>query len=252
MIIAFTVNNRPDYLRQTLESWSKVRGIGDWVLIFACEPGCPESVEVCKSVDFASAVIATSQRRQGVLRNPWLALDHAFGVAPDLHGPHDFAVLAEEDLIVSPDVLEYFTWCQRYADDPSVLGVTTYQHHEQTDGLQGVGPADWSRDDQWHFWVWGTWRDRWQSLLRDSWDTAYEENGGGPNQRGFDWKIRNTLVVGQGMHMIAPSLSRSQHIGKFGGTHCTPDQFESLLSPSFAGLDVPPQNYHEVNYLPVE
>ena len=246
MIIAFTVNNRPEYLRQTLESWSRVRGISDWVLIFACEPGCPEAVDVCRSVDFAPAVIATSPVRQGVLGNPWLALDHAFGVSPELHGPRDFAILAEEDLIVSPDVLEYFAWCQRYADDPEVLGVTTYQHVEQPGGLQGVGPADWSRDDSWHFWIWGTWRDRWQSLLRDSWDVTYEENGGGPNQRGWDWKIRNTLVRGRGMTMIAPSMARSQHIGKHGGAHCQPQDFERLLSPSFAGLDVPPQEYREV------
>ena len=77
---------------------------------------------MCRSVDFAPAVIALNRLRQGVLGNPWLALDHAFGVSPDLHGPRDFAILAEEDLIVSPDVLEYFTWCQRYADDPICAG----------------------------------------------------------------------------------------------------------------------------------
>lgn len=239
MIVAFTVNNRPQYLRETLESWSKVRGIGDCFLVFRCEPDCPEAVEMCQAVDFAASSVIRNKPQFGVLLNPWAAFDMAFTLS-------DFAVLAEEDLIVSPDVLGYFTWAQRYRDDPSVLGVTTYQHHEQAGGLAGAGPADWSRDDQWHFWVWGTWFDRWDTLLRDSWDLAYTENGGGPSQRGWDWGFRNRLVIGEGMKMIAPSLSRSQHIGRFGGTHCSPAQFEAVASRCFAGLDVPPLEYQEV------
>jgi hypothetical protein len=243
VIVAFTVNNRPAYLRETLESWSRVRGIGDTELLFQCEPDCDEAIEVCRSADFAPAHYAVNARRAGVLGNPWLALNRAFDWDA-------FVILAEEDMVVSPDVLEYFTWAQRYREDPSVLGVTTYQHHEQPGGLAGAGPADWTRDDQWHFWVWGTWRDRWENLLRNSWDLTYTENGGGPLQRGWDWGFRNRLVIGKGMKMIAPSMCRSQHTGRYGGAHCTPDQFEGLLSPCFAGLDVPPQDYQEVTPCP--
>lgn len=244
--VCLTVNNRPQYLRETLESWSRVRGIENAHLIFACEPGCPEAVAICKSADFARlATVNVHNFRAGVLANPYLALSTAFGVG------YDAAILAEEDLIVSPDVLEYFAWCQRYASDPSVLGVTTYQHDEQPGGLSGVGPAGWSRDDQWHFWVWGTWRDRWERLLRDNWDTTYSgECGCPPNMRGWDWAFRNHLIRDKGMKMIAPSLCRSQHIGRFGGAHCQPQDFERLLSPSFAGLDVPAQDYREVAACP--
>ena len=245
MIVTFTVNNRPEYLRETLESWSRVRGAEDAAFYFRCEPGCPEARAICE--DFTGrfgGIVTENPRRYGVLGNPWAALEMAFAVCED---PRDFAILAEEDLIVSPDVLEYFGWCQRYADDPDVLGVTTYQHDEQPGGLSGVGPADWSRDDRWHFWVCGTWRDRWQNLIRDDWDFTYRENGGGPGQMGWDWRIRNLLVIGKGMKMIAPSLCRSQHIGRHGGAHCQPQDFERLLSPSFAGPDVPPQEYREVS-----
>ena len=240
-VVAFTVHNRPRYLAEALESWSKVRGIEHSRLLFFCEPGCPEAVDLCADADFAADITATvNDRRRGVLGNPWRALDYAFA------GGADFAILAEEDLIVSPDVLEYFAWSQRYRDDPGALGVTTYQHDERPGGLAGAGTADWSRDDAWHFWVWGTWRDRWATLIRDDWDFTYRENGGGPAQRGWDWRLRNKLVLGNGMKMIAPSLCRSQHIGQYGGVHCQPWDFERLLSPSFAGLDVPPQDYQEV------
>jgi hypothetical protein len=251
MIIAFTVNNRPHYLRQTLESWSRVRGIGDCLLIFRCEPGCDEAVQVCREVDFARTITVCNTDRAGVLGNPWLAFGDAFteseySVRRAVSFPAgDFAILAEEDLIVSEDVLEYFSWCQRYREDPNVLGVTTYQHHEQPGGLAGVGPADWSRDDQFHFWAWGTWHDRWDRLLRDSWDLTYEDRGYPVHQRGWDWDFRNRLVVKAGMTMIAPSISRSQHIGRDGGVHCTPDQFDGLLAQGFVA-DVPPQDYQEI------
>jgi hypothetical protein len=254
MIIAFTVSNRPEYLRQTLESWSAVRGIGDCHLVFSCEPGCAEAVRICESVTFAPRTVLRNHDRGGVLGNPWRALSYSFG-SHHAFGRYlidlGFVVLAEEDLVVSPDVVEYFSWSQRYAPDRNVLGVTTYQHDERPGGLPGVGPADWSRDNSWHFWVWGTWRDRWESLIRDYWDFTYRENGGGPGQRGWDWALRNNLVIGKGMKMIAPSMARSQHIGKFGGAHCQPQDFERLLSPSFAGLDVPPQEYREVNGHPL-
>lgn len=244
MIIAFTVHDRPRYLQQTLESWSKVRGIEDHHLVFQCEPGCAEALALCRDVDFASSDVIVNPTRAGVLKNPLHALSQAFAMPPR------FAVLAEEDLTVSPDVLEFFTWAQQYRDDPKVLGVTTYQHHEQPGGLAGAGPADWSRDDEWHFWVWGTWRDRWENLLRDNWDTTYRSDCGcPPDQRGWDWWFRNHLIRDAGMTMIAPSLSRSQHIGRYGGSHATPAQFPGLLSKCFAGPDVGPQEYEEGQWL---
>lgn len=248
MIVTFTVHNRPEYLRRTLESWSKVRGIEEVTFVFRCEPGCPEAVTVCQ--DFlggAAGVVFVNEARFGVLGNPWMALETGFSALED----DGFVILAEEDLIVSPDVIEYFTWCQRYRDDPQVLGVTTYQHHEQPGGLAGAGPADWSRDDQWHFWVWGTWRDRWQALIRDGWDFTYDGSCGcPPDRRGWDWALRNHLIRDKGMTMIAPSLCRSQHIGRDGGSHCTPAQFDALLSGCYAGGDVPPQDYREITAAP--
>lgn len=243
VIIAFTVNNRPRYLRETLESWSRVRGIGEHLMLFSCEPGCPEAVEVCRTAGFAPGMIAVNSQRLGVLANPWAALDRAFCISAGV--PGDFVILAEDDMVVSPDVLEWFAWAQCYQADPGVLAVTAYQRLERPGGLAGSGDAEWDYHGA-HFWVWGTWRDRWENVLRDDWDFTYTENGGGPLQRGWDWRIRNLYILGRGMRVIAPSLSRVQHIGKYGGTHCTPDQFEGLLSACYAGDDVPPQDYREV------
>ena len=162
------------------------------------------------------------------------------GFAP---GP-DFVILAEDDILVSTDVIEYFTWAVDPTGTTRGPAVTTYQHASSP--RPPGKPADWSRDSHFTCWVWGTWRDRWETLLRDSWDTSYAENGGGPLQRGWDWGFRNRLIIGGGMAMIAPSLARSQHIGRYGGTHCSPADFDVVASRCFAGLDVPPQDYQEV------
>ena len=235
--VAFTVHDRPVYLRETLASWSQVRGTDHIPIIFRCEPGCYEAVAECRTVPDAQVTVNTE--RLGVLANPWHAMEDAFATGAD------FAVLAEEDIIVSPDALEFFAWCQRYAGDPSVLAVSLHQRDAQPGGLSGVTTARWDYGGA-HMWVWGTWRDRWENLLRDDWDFAYEENGGGPLQRGWDWRIRNKWCLQEGMRVIAPSMSRAQHIGKYGGAHATPAQFAGLESRCFAGPDVAPQSYAEV------
>ena len=235
--VAMTVHNRPDYLAETLDSWLRVRGAGRTPLIFRCEPGCPQAVAECRAVPVA--LVTVNPVRLGVLANPWHALEDAFATGAD------FAVLAEEDIVVSPDALEFFEWCQCYQDDPSVLAVSLHQRDAQPGGLAGVTTARWDYQGA-HMWVWGTWRDRWENLLRDDWDFAYTENGGGPLEMGWDWKLRNKWCMQEGMRVIAPSMSRAQHIGKYGGAHATPAQFAGLKSRCFAGLDVGPQCYTEV------
>ena len=51
-----------------------------------------------------------------------------------------------------------------------MLGVTTHQYLEQPGGLPGVMPQRFDQDPDPHFWVWGTWRDRWEGFIRDTWD----------------------------------------------------------------------------------
>lgn len=232
-VIAFTVNTRVPYLAWVLESWREARGIGDAHLIFRCEPGCPEAVALCEKADFAAELtVIVNEERHGVLGNPWHALNDGFALS-------DFAILAEEDLIVSPDVLEYFTWCRdRYRDDPQVLGVTTHQYLAQPGGLAGVMPQRFDQDPDPHLWVWATWKDRWEGFIRDDWTFDY-------SRRGWDWALLNTWIHGKGMKLMAPCLSRSQHVGRLGGIHCTEDQYETMRSRCFAPR-VPPQEYAEV------
>src|SRR5216683_913455 len=115
LTIAFTISClREKYLRQTLDSWSKVRGIQDAHLLFCLEPltfrahpfPVAEFGEFVRR-SFASSRVVSNEVRKGCFINTRDTMDHAFA------GGADFAVLAEEDLVVSADVLEYFIWAQK-------------------------------------------------------------------------------------------------------------------------------------------
>ncbi len=185
-----------------LESWADVRGIADAHLIFRCEPGCDEAVALCRAVDFAETTVTINPQRYGVLGNPWHALNDGFALS-------DFAIFAEEDLIVSEDMLEYFAWCRaRYADDPRVLAVTTHQYLEQPGGLAGVMPQRFDQDPDPHFWVVGDVAELVGRLH------AATRGTGLPESRGWDWNLLRNWIQARGMRLMAPCLSRSQHVGQ--------------------------------------
>lgn len=236
MIIALTVNNRPHYLRETLESWREVRGIETAEALFICEPGCPEAVELCEKADFfrwSGRVLLTE--RAGVLLAPWLALSAGFAAAAGRHG--DFCVLAEEDMVVSTDALELLAWAaERYRADSQVLAVNLGQPEMVSPNMRVV-----VRQDHFNGWVWGTWLDRWAKIGPD-WDKDYQH-------KGWDHRLNDHWVGELGYRCIAPAVTRSQHIGKEGGTHCTPEMFESLLAEGFQ-REVPEQKYRLGLYPP--
>lgn len=224
--IAFTAHNRPDYLAETLKSWSKVRGIGRYPLVFHVEPVNHQVQEMCRNVQFGkSNETIVNPQVYGALGNPWHAYETAFQY-------DDFAVVAEDDSIVSTDVMEYFEWCRnQYADDLSVLAVCAFWGSDPVGPVDGVHRRSWFAPT-----IWGTWADRWKEL-RESWDFDYR-------YKGWDWNI-NERVLGD-RTCVFPAWSRSQHIGKHNGTHMLPKEFEELQSRSFIERVEAPLVYKEI------
>jgi hypothetical protein len=222
-VIVFTVGGRREYLTETLQSWSKVRGIEDATMVFLVEPGTT-AVNVCHFFKFArQSLVSVNRTRLGVAGNPWHAMQTGFRLA-------DFVILAEEDTPVSTDVLEYFAWARNwYLDVDSVKAICAHQIGEP---LGGEG--DVMRSKHFSPVVWGTWVDTWDVWFRDRW--------GGP--QGWDAQINRTLrkIGGQ---VVIPARSRSQHIGEYGGAHCTPAYFPHTVSRSWQA-DYGLQSYREL------
>ena len=225
MAVVFTVWNRPRYLRQVLDSWAKVRGIGDVLLDFRCEPGCEESVAMCKAVDFADRRVHVNPVRLGDWRNVQQSLDRAFEIVP-------YAVQATDDHITSADVLELHTWHRdTYVNDQSVLTLCAGRNPEAAEG----GPAAVWRG-QIMGWLPGFHRDKW-AMLTPRWD---ESNA---TERGWWGWISEHWCFSAGFYILRPALSRAQDIGEVGSRPV--NMFEWHRSKCYSE-DYPQQQFFEV------
>lgn len=224
--VIFTVCQRPYYLRESLEHWSKVRGINDWRLIFMIEPTrvVNEQVKVIDDFSHSNKQLIFNKERLGVLGNPWHGFEKSFN-----SGSH-FTVLAEEDILVSEDVLEYFTFCiKEKTSDPEILTVCSNLRQKE---FEEDREHEILSDIRFDPLIWGTWKDRWDNVIRDSWDHDYS-TGDGNQGAGWDWNLNTRIMPSKGLKSLFPVNARSQHIGRLEGTHCTPNFYEETTSPSF-------------------
>jgi hypothetical protein len=218
-LIAATSTHRPEYLRRVLDSWSKVRGVDRYRWLVRQEPG--RAADLCREVFTESGFEfewRVNVKREGPLWNPWLAIDECFDLGSR------FVIYAEDDVVVSPDVIEFMEWAQSEYEDQKVLAVSAMQRQRT-----GFGDPDWHRA----IWtkrfpanVFGIWDSRWKLITRE-WDFDYRK-------RGWDWALTDFLVHHE-WWTVAPAISRSDHIGKHGGAHMPPAAYDRHRPEKFAG-----------------
>jgi len=218
--VTFTVNDRPDYFQQTLDSWSEVRGKENVVFYFNCEPfnyldgnnrgTCVDMAEKWIKDNKVVGRAFCNSVKFGVLHNPYIALQRAFGPAQ-----FDYAILAEDDLLVSDDLLEYHKWArQEYRNDRDIAMVCSFMEHEVSFDLTDkvIAVPNFAS-----VWLWGTWRDRWVDFIEPTWDHDYSTaDEAGPG--GWDWHLNKRILPKLNKSSIVPLASRAQNIGQH-GTH---------------------------------
>jgi hypothetical protein len=232
--LVFTVSGeRPGYLAEVLGSWRRVRGVEHWPVTFLVEPGT--RVAECRTVivdAFPDADVVVNLERLGVRANPHHALATVFdrGAA--------FAVMAEEDIVVSDDVLEYLGHgAAAYRDDPSVLTLCAFSPLPAPQPEDAIGTGGFCA------WVWGTWDDRWRDTLEPHWfDAAVGPTPG--VEEGFDFGI-DRMREATDRRILVPLASRSDNIGQYGGVHALPEEFEESRAATFAAHRRP-QRFREV------
>jgi hypothetical protein len=223
--LVFTATNRPYYLQPSIESWNAVRGLGTWDVEFFIEPTPVQDQmrDVAFQLNARSVVVGINKQRLGVLVNPWHAMETAF------RGGAEFVILAEDDVAVSSDILEYFEWAsEKYEDDPEILCVNAFSK-------MGGAPNFVMKSQQFSPLIWGTWRDRWYSTLRNSWDKDYSSGNPDGSEAGWDWNI-NRILQKNWEFVIKPQQSRSDHLGEWGGTHMTPDLYDDSRGADFVQI----------------
>jgi hypothetical protein len=206
--VAITAHNRPKYLEVILDSWGLVRGIEDTPVHFQVEPVNPYVKDLCDYAPFSHRSMEVNRTTLGPLSNPYAALKSGFEMGAK------FVVLGEDDSIVTADVLEYFQWAaNEFRDNQRIMAVCSFQH-------KPLGPLDAACfRDYFASVVWGTWVDRWEDWMRESWGHTYTDG---------EWDFRFCRWCETKFKCVFPCISRSQHIGRDDGTHMKPEKFERL------------------------
>lgn len=204
VVVAFTVSGlREKYLRRALDSWAAVRGIREAQLVFCVEPAPSfhfgEFTNWAMST-FREPLVYQNADQLGCLRNTRQAFGSAFAIGARL------AVMAEEDLVVSADVLEYLTWAmETYEQDQEIAAVCAHARESKSRDEEAVTRVPWFNPL-----VCGTWKDRWENLIEPSWG-AWEEGVDG-NQA---WDNNLRIVLRQaGRSCVFPAVSRVLHVGE--------------------------------------
>lgn len=234
--VAFTVSgHREKYLRQALDSWARARGSLDVPFIFCVEPSAMPVAEFTAWARraFPLARVIVNDRRLGCLANTRNAFGQAFAAGAD------YAVMAEEDLEVASDVLEFHSWAAcEYAPDPQVVSVCAHAR-----AGKGTDPAAVTRACWFNPLVCGTWRDRWDSYVLPGWA------GIEGNDQGWDtnWQRR---VNRDARYSIFPVMSRVMHIGEISSLVKWPlsEYFYRISRSECYRPDYPPQQYREIPF----
>lgn len=222
--IFFTAYERLEYLRPTLEQWRNVRSLDKYDIYFRVEPSkVLEDVieEINKFAHDVNTEVRTilNLEKQGCAKNTWNGFN-------DLFNKYNFVILTEDDILPSTDVAEYFDSLERkYRDDNEIVAISA--NYE----FPGNDPYSISRVGVFRGQIWGTWKNMWETYLKDTWDFDYSSGvDNGPS--GWDWNLTLRIIPQNNLKMIVPHASRSQHIG-VKGLHCDEDIFEGTQMKSF-------------------
>lgn len=215
----FTAYNRVRYLQQTLHTWESVRGLENWHVVFMIEPSeitaqVKEEFEMfVVRMQLTDYEIIVNPTQYGVLHHPYVGFQRLF------EKEYEFVVRAEDDLIVSDDILEYFQWAAHaFRGDDQIATVQAFTHED--------GPLEEARlSEGFSPWLWGTWRNRWLDLIGPTWDHDYSTFNGHPgNQAGWDWNLNTRIFPEYDLRSIVPKVARADNIGVY-GTHGNESNF---------------------------
>lgn len=210
LAVTFTVNNRPEFFRPVLDSWLAVRDKEDVMFNFSIEPSphSEENDEMATAFIKEAGVIGrvyNNSEKFGCEHNPYIAFQRAFG-----RFDINYTILAEDDLLVSNDILEYHKWA--YMTAPLDVGVVCSFTKDVPMGrcLEDVRVVP-------NFascWIWGTWRHYWEEVFAPTWDHDYSTGVG--VETGWDWNMNLRVMPEYGLNSLQPDISRVQNIGAYG------------------------------------
>lgn len=196
--ISIPTNDRPQYLRQVLESIRACPEHEDWVLVFSCEPN-HEIKQLINTINWMGLYVSTNivNRRTGINTNTFLAASLAFSLGSK------FNLYLEEDVVISRDTLAMAD--QFYREKVNgVLCLRRWHHSQKMDEPTRVQPANHGLLGNGFAWR----RELWEKTIRPWW-FWYEPN---LPAFGWDWSVSYGLD-NQRIRQWRPMVNRSRNIG---------------------------------------
>ena len=235
--VVITAWRRPYYLEPVLESWSRAAAVvkpDRFVVSLGVTDRHSQQMEVIERAreSFPVELEVKTQSPEAHLDGPHRAIGEA-GHYLFCDEKVEFLVFGEEDVVVSDDVLHYMEWARgQFAAEPRVLAACA--HNVGGMGWDYPAPArdaDASPEEvsvlqYFNPWCWGTWRDRWASVLEPGWCWRATANA-----TGYDWTIQRYMDLQY--RCAVPEASRSQNIGEREGLYSTPQTWAFSRAQSF-------------------
>ena len=241
--ILMPVCGRPHYLQQVLKALARVAEIDRALLVISQDGRNPEVSALISSIGFTETVVIRHTRPflgifayfwdglHAVSANIRFLLDFSF---EELNAP--YAIILEDDLVVSPDFFLYFSWAFRHLlSGERVLSVTGFNLHSRIDPAKHYDPRDLpyamieNREagrPKFTGWSWAVTSAMWRRIRKEwsclSWDTGLDEA-----QRKL------------GLLSYKPALGRVRNIGMQGGINFT----EAEENPKWTGLTISEEVY---------
>ena len=204
-LIAF---NRPEYTREVLESLRK-NNTKNYVLFVAIEPGCEQTIDICRSVDFMPIEILVNPSHRGVNYNNKYIYDLVFDRGSEWN------VAIEDDTPLSPDAFDLVEWFFSFPKQDDYLLLNLFNGSRTVDR-----PLELFEHDAFCPWGYCFGKGAYERVIKPGWMC---------DQRGWDWSICK-IMREKGLKSLSPFLSRARNIGKYGGVYCTPEFHDHCFS----------------------
>lgn len=221
--VSLSTNNRPDYLRRTLEALKANTGVAGWTLVVSQE-ACAECQKIIDEVDWMPKIVSVNRYIMGVTVNTFLAAQLAFRLGGE------FNVYLEDDMILSPDALAL---ADAYRLFPGSKESTLLALRRRIQNLDQPEVVSISDEEGLFNCGWCAHAEQWP-MIRSHWFDVEPFR-----YKGECWDLSlGYFLLRTKAKVWRPMVNRSQHIG-INGTHTRAENFvnEPLTGPCYSGRE---------------
>lgn len=209
--MTMTAANRAHYLQHVLVSLANNANLHEFKLVVGLEPLSSEVEQVCSDIGFMPAEIRKNPSVYGVRKNPYETLKHAFDSGAE------FVLYLEDDVELSSDAVDLAMWYfdksaeQGFADKYLCLNLYNHESLRNGDSAAVIASEKFSALGM------GITKSQWERYFQPLWFT---------DPRGWDFCFAD--AISKGLKVLQPEISRSKHIGRFGGVHYRANMHDHL------------------------